>query len=429
MSVIQHIRAREILDSRGFPTVEAEVYLETGVMGRSAVPSGASTGSKEALELRDAESTRFMGKGVKKAVHNIMEIISPALKGKSVEDHAAIDRLLIELDGTSNKGTLGANATLAVSLACAQAAATNKAMPLYEYLAMQYNSELLLPVPMLNILNGGAHADNSVDIQEFMVLPTGAPTFAEAMRYGVEIYHALKSVLKQKGLSTSIGDEGGFAPNLPSNEAALEMILQAIEKVGLQPKKHVWLGLDVAASEFYEKGYYTLSADRKRLSSEDFIDVLKKWVDQYPILSIEDGLDESDWGGWHQLTQALGSRVQLVGDDLFVTNVAIFTKGIDNCIANAILIKLNQIGTLTETIDAIKLAKRRQYNAIVSHRSGETEDTFIADLAVALAVGQIKTGAPCRSDRNAKYNQLLRIEEITKASYAGSQPFQAWSYE
>lgn len=427
MAVIQHIHAREILDSRGFPTVEAEVHLSSGVIGRSAVPSGASTGSKEALELRDGESNRFMGKGVKKAVHNIIEVISPALQGRSVEDQAAIDQYLIELDGTPNKQSLGANATLAVSLACAQAAALEKKMPLYEYLAAQYNTELLLPVPMLNILNGGAHADNSVDIQEFMVLPVGAPTFAEAMRYGVEIYHALKSVLKQKGLSTSIGDEGGFAPNLPSNEAALEMILQAVDKVGLKPKKDIWLGLDVAASEFYQDGYYTLSADNQRLSANDFIGVLKKWVDEYPIISIEDGLDESDWEGWHQLTETLGKRVQLVGDDLFVTNVAIFTKGIDNRVANAILIKLNQIGTLTETVDAIKLAKQRHYNAIVSHRSGETEDTFIADLAVALDVGQIKTGAPCRSDRNAKYNQLLRIEEITKAPYAGSRPFQVWS--
>lgn len=428
-TVIQHIHAREILDSRGFPTIEAEVHLSSGVMGRSAVPSGASTGSKEALELRDGEANRFMGKGVKKAIHNITEVISPALKGKSVEDQTAIDRHLIDLDGTPNKQSLGANATLAVSLACAQAAALERKLPLYEYLAAYYHGELLLPVPMLNILNGGAHADNSVDIQEFMVLPVGAPTFHEAMRYGVEIYHALKSVLKQKGLSTSIGDEGGFAPNLPSNEAALEMILEAVDKTGLQAGKQIWLGLDVAASEFYREGVYTLSADNQRLSSEDFVGVLKKWVEHYPILSIEDGLDESDWEGWRHLTETLGSRVQLVGDDLFVTNVAIFKQGIEQHIANAILIKLNQIGTLTETVEAIKLAKQRHYNAIVSHRSGETEDTFIADLAVALGVGQIKTGAPCRSDRNAKYNQLLRIEEITKAPYAGKRPFQAWSAE
>jgi enolase len=427
MSIIQQIYAREILDSRGFPTVEAEVHLSSGAVGVSAVPSGASTGSKEALELRDHDQSRFMGKGVKKAVHNIIETILPALKGKSAEDQESVDKLLIELDGTENKKVLGANAILAVSLACAKAAASEQNIPLYEHLAAHYRTDLLLPVPMLNILNGGAHADNSVDIQEFMILPTGAPTFAEAMRYGVEVYHALKSVLKQKGLSTGVGDEGGFAPNLPNNEAAIELILQAIEKAGLRTKKDVWLGLDVAASEFYENQHYVLSADNQKLTTDDFIGLLNKWVDQYPIISIEDGLDESDWEGWKTLTETLGKKVQLVGDDLFVTNSVIFKQGIDNHVANAILIKLNQIGTLTETVDAIKLAKQRHYNAIVSHRSGETEDVFIADLAAAMAVGQIKTGAPCRSDRNAKYNQLLRIEERTKAPYAGHHPFRNWS--
>lgn len=427
MTVIDKVIAREILDSRGFPTVEAEVTLSSGSWGRSAVPSGASTGSKEALELRDGDSTRYMGKGVQKAVRNIMDVIAPAIKGKSVFAQQELDHLLIGLDGTPNKKTLGANATLAVSLACAKAAAQEKKQALYEYLSALYGSEISLPVPMLNILNGGAHADNSVDVQEFMVLPIGAPSFKEAMRYGVEIYHALKSVLKQKGLSTSIGDEGGFAPNLPSNEAALEMILEAIQKTGLKPEKDVWLGLDVAASEFYKDKHYVLSADNKRLTSEQFVAELQKWVNHYPIISIEDGLDEADWDGWKLLTQTLGSKIQLVGDDLFVTNPAIFKEGIDAQVANAILIKLNQIGTLTETVDAINLAKKHQYNAIVSHRSGETEDTFIADLAVALGVGQIKTGAPCRTDRNAKYNQLLRIEEISKAPYVGKSVFKAWS--
>ncbi|MCS5711189.1 phosphopyruvate hydratase [Candidatus Berkiella aquae] len=426
MSQIKQIAAREILDSRGFPTVEVGVLLESGHFGRSCVPSGASTGSREALELRDKDPNRYMGKGVLKAIQNIEEKILPALAGKDALNQAEIDETMIALDGTANKQNLGANATLAVSLACAHAASGVKGFPLFHYLSEMAQSPISLPVPMLNILNGGAHADNSVDIQEFMILPCGAPNFEEAMRYGVEIYHSLKAVLKAKGLNTNVGDEGGFAPDLPSNEAALEMIMAAIQKVGLTPGKDVYLGLDVAASEFYKEGHYQLASENKSLTSQQFIDTLAQWVDKYPILSIEDALDEKDWDGWAQLTKQLGSRVQLVGDDLFVTNPQIFKEGIAASLANAILIKLNQIGTLTETLEAVKMAKQANYNAIVSHRSGETEDTFIADLSVGLNAGQIKTGAPCRSDRTAKYNQLLRIAKVTGASYAGKTVYERW---
>lgn len=426
MPTIKQIAAREILDSRGYPTIEVGVLLDTGHFGRSCVPSGASTGSREALELRDKDPSRYMGKGVLKAIHNIEEKILPALTDKDAFNQQDIDETMIKLDGTPNKENLGANAILAVSLACAHAAASAKGFPLFHYLAEMGQTPISLPVPMLNILNGGAHADNSIDIQEFMVLPCGAPTFDEAMRYGVEIYHSLKAVLKSKGLNTNVGDEGGFAPDLPSNEAALEMIMAAIQKVGLAPGKDVYLGLDVAASEFYKDGHYQLSSENKSLTSQQFIDTLASWVDKYPILSIEDALDEKDWDGWAQLTSQLGSRVQLVGDDLFVTNPSIFKEGISAKLANAILIKVNQIGTLTETLQAMKIAKEAQYNAIVSHRSGETEDTFIADLAVGLNAGQIKTGAPCRSDRTAKYNQLLRIAKVTGAPFAGKSVYERW---
>ncbi len=427
MSTIKKIIAREILDSRGFPTVEAEVELENGITGRAIVPSGASTGSREALELRDKDPKRFQGKGVQKAVHNITDKIAPALKGRIVEQQKAIDDALISLDGTPNKDNLGANALLAVSLSCANAAAKLKNVPLYAYLNSIVGGEISLPVPMLNILNGGAHADNSVDVQEFMVIPCGLDNYADALRSGVEIYHSLKSVLKSKGLNTNVGDEGGFAPDLPSNEAALEMIMLAIEKVGLISGKEIFLGLDVAATELYKEGKYFLASENKTLSSQQFIDELAKWSASYPIISIEDALDENDWEGWGLLTKQLGTKVQLVGDDLFVTNPKIFKEGIAANVANAILIKLNQIGTLTETIEAIKLAKNSQYNTIVSHRSGETEDTFIADLAVGLNVGQIKTGAPARSDRTSKYNQLLRIASTSQAKYAGMNVFKRWA--
>lgn len=429
MSKIKQIIAREIIDSRGFPTVEAEVILDSTIRGRSCVPSGASTGSREALELRDKDPMRFNGKGVLKAVNNITEKISPQLKGISVFGQQEIDQKLITLDGTENKENLGANAMLAVSMACAVAASYAKQEPLYRYIAALANqSELTLPVPMFNILNGGAHADNSVDIQEFMILPSGAPSFAEALRYGVEIYHCLKSVLKEKGLNSNVGDEGGFAPDLTSNAAALDLIMQAIQKTGLTPGKEVYLGLDVAASEFYKDGKYQLTSEKRTLTGAQWVDELSTWVNQYPIISIEDGMDEGDWEGWKLLTSALGKRLQLVGDDLFVTNPKIFEQGISAHIANAILIKLNQIGTLTQTLETIRMAKQAGYNAIVSHRSGETEDTFIADLAVALNVGQIKTGAPCRSDRTAKYNQLMRIAMETNAPYAGNKIFHQWAH-
>ncbi|MBS0287949.1 MAG: phosphopyruvate hydratase [Proteobacteria bacterium] len=426
MSLIKNIIAREILDSRGFPTVEAQVVLENGMQASACVPSGASTGSREALELRDKDAKRFNGKGVLKAIENIQKYISPALKGKSTSAQEEIDNLLISLDGTANKEKLGANATLAVSMACANAGALSQGEPLYLYLNKLTQSELSLPVPMLNILNGGAHADNSVDIQEFMVIPVGAPDFPTALRYGVEIYHSLKAVLKKKGLNTNVGDEGGFAPDLPSNVAALDMIMQAIENASLKAGKDVYLGLDVAASELYKDGKYHLFSENRALNANEFCDYYENLVASYPIISIEDGLSENDWEGWQLLSKQLGDKVQLVGDDLFVTNPAIFKEGIDAHIANAILIKLNQIGTLSETIQAIKMAKQAQYNAIVSHRSGETEDTFIADLAVGLNVGQIKTGAPARSDRTSKYNQLLRISQSSNAKYASTRVFSRW---
>jgi len=425
--MIKQIIAREILDSRGFPTVEAQVVLENGQTGSACVPSGASTGSKEALELRDNDKMRYKGKGVLKAVDNIHRFIAPKLKGMNCLEQKLIDDTMIEIDGTENKSKLGANAMLAVSMANAVAGANSKSIALYEHLAsLSQRKNYSLPVPMLNILNGGAHADNQVDIQEFMVLPIGAKDFKDAMRFGSEIYHSLKSVLKSKGLNTNVGDEGGFAPDLPSNEAALEMIMKAIEEAALNPGKDVLLGLDVAATELYQDNHYVLSSENRKLTSDQFIDELHNWVKRYPIISIEDGLSEDDWQGWQQLTEILGRKVQLVGDDLFVTNPTIFAKGINSNTANAILIKLNQIGTLSETIQTIQMAFASSYNAVVSHRSGETEDTFIADLAVALNVGQIKTGAPCRSDRIAKYNRLLRIEEMTNAPYASATPFKQW---
>lgn len=425
MPIITQIIAREILDSRGFPTVEAQVVLDNGLEATSQVPSGASTGSREALELRDKDPNRYGGKGVTQAVKHIEQIIAPALKGELVSQ-SEIDATLNALDGTDNKQTLGANAILAVSMACAKVAAKNQQLPLYRYLAQISHSTMSLPVPMLNIVNGGAHADNHVDIQEFMILPCGATSFKESLRQGVETYHALKSVLKSQGLNTNVGDEGGFAPDLPSNEAALTLIMKAIESTGLKPGKDIYLGLDVAASEFYDNGTYYLASEKRRLTAEDWSNQLNAWVDAFPIISIEDGMDESDWAGWEILTQQCGKRVQLVGDDLFVTNTKIFAKGIEEHIANAILIKLNQIGTVTETIDAIHMAKKAGYNAIVSHRSGETEDAFIADLAVGLGVGQIKTGAPCRAERTAKYNQLLRIESEGACPFVGSQIYKAW---
>lgn len=423
MTKIADIRAREIIDSRGNPTVEADVVLENGVMGRAAVPSGASTGVREAVELRDDDAKRFGGKGVLKAVANVNGAIKEALIGQDVTAQAKIDQIMIDLDGTPNKSRLGANALLAVSLAAAHAAATDAKTPLYRYLAT--DETFLLPVPMMNIINGGAHADNSVDVQEFMILPVGAPTFSEALRYGAEIFHALKKVLSSRGLNTAVGDEGGFAPDLGSNEEAIQVILESIEKAGYKAGKDIFLGLDVASSEFYKDGKYNLTSEGRSLSSDEFVDYLEDWVNKYPIITIEDGQDEGDWDGWAKLSQRLGSRVQLVGDDLFVTNTAIFKEGIDKSIANSILIKVNQIGTLTETLAAIDMAKKANYTAVISHRSGETEDNTIADLAVATSAGQIKTGSLSRSDRLAKYNQLLRIEEELgdKAKYAGRAAF------
>ena len=419
------IRAREILDSRGNPTVEAEIEVEGGFTGSAGVPSGASTGSREALELRDKDPSRYMGKGVRKAVENVNTRLREMLIGRDVQAQADIDQMMIELDGTENKGNLGANAMLAVSLATAAAAAKARGLQLYEYLAELDGrpGRYSMPVPMMNILNGGEHADNNVDIQEFMIQPVGAATFAEALRCGAEIFHTLKAVLSSNGLSTAVGDEGGFAPNLPSNEAALQMIMEAIDKAGYKAGEYVYLALDCAASEFYKDGSYVLSGEDKAFNSEGFSDYLADLVDRYPILSIEDGLDESDWDGWAYLTKILGDRVQLVGDDLFVTNPAILKKGIDEGIANSILIKVNQIGTLTETLEAIKLAREAGYTTVISHRSGETEDTTIADLAVATAAGQIKTGSLCRSDRVAKYNRLLRIEDHSSAIYKGMTEF------
>jgi len=423
MSSIANIHAREILDSRGNPTVEADVILKSGALGRAAVPSGASTGSREAIELRDGDPRRYGGKGVSKAVAHVNGEIRRALTGREASDQQAIDRAMIELDGTENKSRLGANALLAVSMACARAVATDAGLPLYRYLNPK--GPWLLPVPMMNIINGGAHADNSVDLQEFMILPVGAPSFAEAMRYGTEVFHALKKVLKGRGLNTAVGDEGGFAPNLPSNESALQVILEGIEKAGYQAGKDIYLGIDVASSEFFRGGKYDLASEKRQLSVSEFIDVLAGWVKKYPVITIEDGCAEGDWGGWAELTSRLGGQVQLVGDDLFVTNTKILAQGIEKGVANSILIKVNQIGTLTETLEAIDMARGAGYTAVISHRSGETEDAFIADLAVATATGQIKTGSLSRSDRVAKYNQLLRIEEALgkDARYPGRSAF------
>ncbi len=422
---IQDIRAREILDSRGNPTIEADVILADGSMGRAAAPSGASTGSREALELRDGDKSRYLGKGVIKAVSNVKSQIRSALIENDATDQQAIDNRLIELDGTENKDNLGANAMLAVSLATAKAAAISQKIPLHQYIAnLRGQTSLTMPVPMMNILNGGEHADNTVDIQEFMIEPTGFSSFSEALRAGVEIFHSLKSVLKAQGLNTAVGDEGGFAPNLRSNEEAITVILQAIEQTGYKAGKDIHLALDCAASEFYKNGQYILAGEgNKTFDSQGFSDYLVRLTEQYPIISIEDGLDESDWEGWAYLTSKLGDKVQLVGDDLFVTNPAILQEGIDKNIANAILIKFNQIGTLSETLDAIYLAKKNGYATVISHRSGETEDSTIADLAVGTAAGQIKTGSLCRSDRVAKYNQLLRIEQQVRASYRGREEF------
>lgn len=422
---IKDIIAREILDSRGNPTIEADVILANGVCGRAAAPSGASTGSREALELRDGDKSRYLGKGVKKAVSNVNSQIRTALLDKDVTNQNELDKILIDLDGTENKGNLGANATLAVSLAAARAAATAKNLPLHQYIAnLRGQTSLTMPVPMMNILNGGAHADNTVDIQEFMIEPVGFNSFSESLRAGTEIFHSLKSVLKSQGLNTAVGDEGGFAPNLRSNEEAITFIMQAIEQAGYKAGQDIYLALDCASSEFYKNGQYILEGEgNKAFTSEGFADYLASLVRQYPIISIEDGLDESDWDGWAYLTKQLGDKVQLVGDDLFVTNPKILREGIDKNIANAILIKFNQIGTLTETLDAIYLAKENGYATVISHRSGETEDSTIADLAVGTAAGQIKTGSLCRSDRVAKYNQLLRIEQQVTAAFRGREEF------
>jgi len=422
MSEITEIIGREIIDSRGNPTVEADVRFASGAFGRAGVPSGASTGSREAVELRDGDKNRYLGKGVLKAVGNVNGEIREALTGQNGLDQQVIDRALIELDGTANKSRLGANATLAVSLAVAKAAAAEHQLPLFRSLG---GSGTVMPVPMMNIINGGAHADNSVDIQEFMVLPVGAPSVGEALRYGAEIFHALKSVLKSQGMNTAVGDEGGFAPDLPSNAAALEVILTAVESAGLKAGADIYLGLDVASSEFYADGCYSLESEGKTFDAGQFADYLSGLVDAYPIISVEDGMDESDWDGWGLLSEKLASRVQLVGDDLFVTNTTILARGIENNIANSILIKPNQIGTLTETLEAINMAEQANYSAVVSHRSGETCDATIADIAVGTTATQIKTGSLCRSDRMSKYNQLLRIEEIlgSEARYPGASAF------
>ncbi len=412
MTEIELILAREVLDSRGNPTVEADVILESGARGRATVPSGASTGEHEAVELRDGDKSRYQGKGVQKAVDNINEVIAPELEGLDASEQRELDAIMCELDGTPNKGTLGANAILAVSMAASRAVADHLGVELYQYLGGFTAG--LLPTPMMNILNGGAHADSSVDFQEFMVMPVGAPTFREALRWGVETFHVLKGVLKKRGYNTAVGDEGGFAPSLKSNDEAIEVILEAITQAGYKPGEQIALALDPAASEFYDsdkKKYVFKKSDKSEHSSEDMVKFYSNWVRQYPIVSLEDGLAEDDWEGWKTLTDALGSTIQLVGDDIFVTNIDIFQRGIDSGIANSILIKLNQIGTVSETIDAINLARENHYTAVISHRSGETEDTFIADLAVATGAGQIKTGSASRTDRIAKYNQLLRIEE------------------
>jgi len=426
MSEIVDIKAREVLDSRGNPTVEADVILASGHIGSACAPSGASTGSREALELRDFDKSRYLGKGVLNAVAGINGDIKNALIGKDANDQRHVDQIMIDLDGTENKSKYGANAILAVSLACAKAAAASQKKALYEHIAAVNESQsYTMPVPMMNIINGGEHADNNVDIQEFMIQPVGSKNFSEALRCGAEIFHALKAVLKEKGLSTSVGDEGGFAPDLPSNEAALEMIMIAIEKAGYKAGTEVTLALDCAASEFYRDGKYHLNSEGKELDAKGFAEYLADLASRYPIISIEDGLDESDWAGWKILTDLIGDKVQLVGDDLFVTNTKILKRGIDEAIANSILIKFNQIGSLSETLDAINMAKKAGYTAVISHRSGETEDTTLADLAVATAAGQIKTGSLCRSDRVAKYNRLLRIEEFLsgKAPYKGLAEF------
>jgi enolase len=426
MSRIADIRGREIIDSRGNPTVEADVVLDSGVMGRAAVPSGASTGVREAVELRDGDKKRYFGKGVLKAVENVNTVLKQVLVGHDPRDQAGIDQKMIDLDGTDNKARLGANSILAISLATAHAAANDARTPLYRYLGQSIGDgrEPVMPVPMMNIINGGAHANNSLDVQEFMILPVGAPSFREALRYGAEVFHTLKKLLNDRDLATSVGDEGGFAPNLGSNEEALGIILQAIEKAGYKVGKDICLGLDVASSEFFKNGSYELESEKRRFSPAEFTRYLADLAGKYPIITIEDGMGEGDWEGWAQLTRALGEKIQLVGDDLFVTNTKILKEGIDKHIANAILIKPNQIGTLTETLAAINMADKAHYASVVSHRSGETEDSTIADIAVATAATQIKTGSLSRSDRMAKYNQLLRIEaEIGKVRYAGRDAF------
>ena len=425
MSVIESVYAREVLDSRGNPTVEVEVALESGAEGRAIVPSGASTGAFEAVELRDGDKGRYLGKGTQNAVNNVNTIIAPELEGLESTDQPGIDALLLELDGTPNKGKLGANAILGVSMAVARASADELGLPLFQYIGGVNAKQL--PVPMMNILNGGEHADNNVDVQEFMILPVGAPCFKEGLRMGAEVFHALKKVLGEKGLACGVGDEGGFAPNLGSNREALELIVEAIKAAGYEPGKDVMLGLDVAASEMYneETKKYVLAGEGKELTAAEMVDLYEDWTTNFPIITIEDGLDEEDWAGWKVLTERLGKKVQLVGDDLFVTNTERLERGIEAGVANSILIKVNQIGTITETLDAIEMAKRAGYTAVISHRSGETEDTTIADLAVAVNAGQIKTGAPSRTDRVAKYNQLLRIEETVgaQARYCGLKSF------
>jgi enolase len=423
MSAIVDIIGREIIDSRGNPTVECDVLLESGVMGRAAVPSGASTGSREAIELRDGDKSRYFGKGVLKACEHINTEISEAIMGLDANEQAFLDRTLIDLDGTDNKARLGANATLAVSMAVAKAAAEESGLPLYRYFGG--SGAMQMPVPMMNVINGGAHADNNLDLQEFMIIPVGAPSFKEAVRYGAEVFHTLKKILHDKRLTTAVGDEGGFAPSVENHEAAIKLILQAIEQAGYEPGTQIALGLDCAASEFYKDGKYRLDGENLTLSSTDFTNLLSTWCDKYPIISIEDGMAENDWEGWATLTRALGKKIQLVGDDLFVTNTRILREGIQKNVANSILIKINQIGTLTETFAAIEMAKRAGYTAVISHRSGETEDSTIADIAVGTNALQIKTGSMSRSDRVAKYNQLLRIEEDLGdiASYPGRNAF------
>lgn len=426
MATIVNIKGREIIDSRGNPTVEADVILDNGIVGRAAVPSGASTGVREAVELRDGDNSRFLGKGVTKAVAAVNGEIRDLIIGKDADDQKSLDDQMIKLDGTHDKGRLGANALLAVSLAAARAAATNSGQSLYRFLGD--DNSCVLPVPMMNVINGGAHADNNVDMQEFMIMPVGANSVAEAIRMGAETFHSLKKVLHGKGMNTAVGDEGGFAPDLGSNAEAIEVILEAIDKAGFKAGEDIYIGLDPASSEFYKDGKYHLASENKVLSSEEMANYFADWADRYPILSIEDGMAEDDWDGWDLLTKKIGDKVQLVGDDLFVTNPAILTEGIEKGVANAILIKVNQIGTLTESLDAIRIASKASYNSVISHRSGETEDNFIADLAVATNAGQIKTGSMSRSDRIAKYNQLLRIEEElgSQAKYAGREVFSSF---